>query len=159
MRKAIWDSFLDADMNVRYWAHLSRIYHIRNMWVKIFVSITASGTVLSWLFISNNPCLWKTLSTIAALVAIVQLFLGWEGCLEKMYSLEKEWVQIKNDYELLWIALRNKKKSASELEENYKQLKVRETNLLYIGHGLPTNKGKLIRKCQMEVLSSRGLQK
>ncbi len=48
IEKAIWDSLLDADLNIRYWGYLSRRYYCINRFIKIFLAIIASGTVASW---------------------------------------------------------------------------------------------------------------
>ena len=48
MRKIIWDSMLDAEMNERYWSKLSKRYYKKEQRTKIFLAIMASGTVASW---------------------------------------------------------------------------------------------------------------
>jgi len=59
MRETIWDSMLDADMNVRYWAGLGRCYYKKDITYKIFLAAMSSGTVASWgiwgLIRSDNP--------------------------------------------------------------------------------------------------------
>ena len=49
MRKEIWNSMLDADMNARYWGELSRTYYSREKWAKIFLAVMASNGSLQTL--------------------------------------------------------------------------------------------------------------
>ena len=156
MKKILWESMLDAEMNVRYWQHLSRKYNGIDLLVKIFLVFTSSCTVLSWLFISEVQLAWKVFSTISASIALFHLFVNWGKSIEKCYMLQKEWTYIKNKYDILWLKLRNERIEDCELEQQYTQLKEKENDISYMESGLPYKK-ELIRKCQKEVLRSRGL--
>jgi len=146
---------LDADLNDRYWSHLSRRYYKRDKFTKIFLAIMTSGTVASWGFWNDIQILWKILSTISALMAIALPILNWSKMIESMVNVKQKWTQIKSDYELLWIDLNNGK-NKNEIEREYKKVKQKETKVSQQESNLPRDV-KLLSKCREEVLKSRGL--
>jgi hypothetical protein len=155
MRKTIWDSMLDADMNQRYWSHLSRRYYVRDQYSKIFLALMSSGTVASWGFWSDFAIIWKVLSAASALLAIALPLLNWPRHISSMVSLKQKWTEIKADYELLWLVLEKGKKD-SEVGKELKRIKQLETKVSQQETNLPCDK-KLIYQCRDEVLKSRGL--
>ena len=85
---SIWGSMLDADMNERYWAQLSRNYHQKNKSIKIFLALMTSGTVASWSIWDEVDILWKVLSAIAAAISIAFPILKLEIMIERMSVLK-----------------------------------------------------------------------
>jgi len=156
MRKTIWDSMLDADMNNRYWAHLSRRYYTREKWAKIFLAAMASGAVASWGFWSEYELLWKILSAMSALLAIALPILNWPKMIESMVFLTEKWSLIKADYELLWLDVKKDITNENKTIKELKRLKDKENTLSQKEANLPDEQ-KLLRKCREEVISSRGL--
>ncbi len=155
IKKAIWDSMLDADLNVRYWGHLSRQYYKTSRFFKIFLALMASGTVASWGFWQDIELLWKILSGIAAVLAITLPILRLEKKIEEMSILKGKWIELKNEYEFLRITMENK--NLNELEQEYKRIKDKEIEVSKEEKTLPL-KEKLANKCYQEVLKSRGLK-
>lgn len=156
MRKAIWDLMLDADMNVRYWAELGRRYYKRDIRYKIFLAAMSSGTVASWGIWSEVELLWKILSAISALVAVALPILNWPKMIQSIGNVKQKWVDIKADYEVLWIE-ENSKKDQAVLEEEFKKIKKREATASQQETNLP-KKDKLLDECWEDVLKSRGLK-
>ena len=156
MRKAIWDSMLDADMNVRYWAELGRRYYKKDIRYKIFLAAMSSGTVASWSIWSEVQVLWKILSAISALVAIALPILNWPKMIQSMGNVKQKWVDIKADCEILWVEV-NSKKDQAVLKEEFKKIKKREATASQQETNLP-KKDKLVDECCEEVLESRGLK-
>ena len=62
---------LTSDLNVIYWGYISRRYYNTATRIKIFHAIMASVTVASWGFWEEIDLVWKTLSGIAAVLAII----------------------------------------------------------------------------------------
>lgn len=156
MTKDIWDSMLDADMNVRYWSKLGRRYSNMDQGHKIFLAIMSSGTVASWGFWSEIQIVWKILSGISALIAIALPILNWPKMIQSMVNVAQKWTQIKIDYENLWTDL-NQGKNQAILVEEYKKAKQREVIACQEETNLP-HKNKLLEQCVEEVLKSRGLE-
>ncbi len=156
MRKDIWDSMLDADMNVRYWSKLGRRYNNMDQGHKIFLAIMSSGTVASWGIWSEIEIVWKILSGISALMAIALPILNWPKMIQSMVNVAQKWTQIKIDYENLWTDL-NQGKNQAILVEEYKKAKQREAKASQEETNLP-HKNKLLEQCVEEVLKSRGLE-
>ena len=46
--QVIWEAMLDADLNVRYWDHLSRSYSTWDKYTKIFLAFTSLSSAASW---------------------------------------------------------------------------------------------------------------
>ena len=69
---------LTADLNVRYWAHLSRRYSMWDKCIKILLALASSATVASWSFWNEVDILWKGFSAVSAAIAIVFPFLSLE---------------------------------------------------------------------------------
>ena len=157
MRKDIWDSMLDADMNVRYWAALGRRYYNRDIRYKIFLAAMTSGTVASWGIWSEIQILWKILSAFSALVAVALPILNWPKMIQSIGNVNQKWAQIKADYEVLWIELNNKKDQAI-LNEEFIKTKKKEAFASQQETNLPKN-NKLLDECWEEVLKSRGLNR
>lgn len=155
IKKAIWDSMLDANLNVRYWGHLSRQYYKTSRSFQIFLALMASGTVASWGFWQDIELLWKILSGFAAVSAITLPILRLENKIEKMSILKGKWIELENEYEFLRITMENK--NLNELEQEYKRIKDKEIEASKEEKTLPQPK-KLANKCYQEVLKSRGLK-
>lgn len=154
MIKDLWDSMLDADMNVRYWDHLNRRFYKRDKNVKIFLAIMASGTVASWGILIDIPILWKFLSGISAVTAIVLPIVDWPKSIGVMSKLKRKWMEIQYDYEELWS--KRRMLNQNQLLKEHNKIKRKELRVSEMETNLPNDK-KLLIKCQEEVLKSRGL--
>jgi len=155
MKRTIWDSMLDADLNDRYWGHLSSRYYSRDKFSKIFLAAMSSGTVASWGFWSDLPIVWKGLSAISALLAVALPILDWPKMIENMVNLKQKWAQIKTDYELLWLDVTNGADNKF-IENELKKIKIKEAKFSQADANLPKDK-KLINQAREEVIISRGL--
>ena len=112
MRKQIWDSMLDADLNARYWSTLGRRYYLFDLGHKIFLAVMASGTVASWGFWGEFQMLWKVLSATAAVLGIALPIINWPKTMQRITDIRQKWLQIKVDYELLWLDYKRGKSKA-----------------------------------------------
>lgn len=155
LRRAIWDSMLDADMNARYWGHLARRYYNWDKYSKIFLAVMASGTVASWSIWSDLEILWKLLSGFSALVAITLPIINFQKQIELLSGQKREWARLKNEYENLWLL--SKAKNGEDISKEYKRIKARESTITKGESTLPYDKN-LLNKCYEEVLESRGLK-
>lgn len=157
MEKAIWRSMLDADMNARYWKCLVSRYYQRDKVLKIFLAIMASGTVAGWGLWASLPWLWKTLSSISAIIAISQPILNYQKNIEQMSSLAGKWGELRIEYEDLWLQVQNDPEPQI-LERAYKKFRKIESGLQEKETKLPEDK-KLLMVCFNEVKKTRGLNK
>ena len=158
MKKIIWDSMLDADLNARYWSYLSQRYYLRDKYSKIFLAVMSSGTVASWQFWDAVPFVWKGLSALSAVTAIALPILNWSKTIENMVRLKQQWTELKNEYEMVWISHRNRNKSDAEIEKELLRLKKKEADTSKEEVNLP-NDTELLYICRSEILKSRGLNK
>ncbi len=155
IRRTVWDAMLDADLNVRYRDHLSRRYFNLDKYAKIFLAVMSSSTVASWGIWSEIDILWKILSAISTLIAVVLPILNWQQITGRMFNLVGKWSQIRYEYENLWLDLLQNSKSINIIEDEYKRIKGAEIGLDETG--LPDDR-KLLLLCRDEVLKSRGLK-
>ncbi|MYE89264.1 hypothetical protein F4X33_09750, partial [Candidatus Poribacteria bacterium] len=102
IRQVIWEAVLDADLNLRYWDHLSRRYSAWDKYTKIFLAIMSSSTVASWGIWDEIDLLWKCLSAVSAGTAIALPILDWQRKIGEMSNLKGKWSRISRAYENLW---------------------------------------------------------
>jgi hypothetical protein len=155
MKIAIWKSMLDADMNARYWKYLVVRYSARDKGLKIFLAIMASGTVAGWGLWEAVPWLWKSLSSISAIVAISLPILNYQKSIDQMSTLAGKWGELRIEYEDLWLQVRNHQDSQT-LERAYKKFRKIEASLQEKETKLPDDKA-LLWKCFEEVKKTRKL--
>jgi hypothetical protein len=155
MRKLIWKSMLDADMNVRYWQYLTQRYVIHDRNIKIFLAVTSSGTVAGWSIWNQIPYLWQILSGISALVAIISPILNYQRLIESTSDLSGKWWELMRHYEFIWLRVKNGKTNKN-LENEFTKIKVKEEDLVKKETKLVQDL-KLLKKCQVEVVHSRKL--
>jgi len=155
VKQDLWGSMLDADMNARYWKKVARIYSTIDTWIKIVLAICASGTVASWKLWEATPVAWKTLSAISAVVSIILPIIQLSKSINKISSLAGKWLQIKTDYELLWVDCKNDE-PPKDLSKRYKEIKNREVTVKKTETDLPEY-NYLIKKAFNEVKVARGL--
>jgi hypothetical protein len=155
MRTAIWQSMLDADMNARYWRGLVARYSKKDKTLKIFLALMASGTVAGWGLWITLPWLWKTLSSLSAIVAIAMPILNYQKHIEQMSYLAGKWGELRIEYEDLWLQVKNNS-GEKNLENAYKKFRKIESGLQEREIKLPEDKVLLI-KCFNEVKTVRGL--
>lgn len=158
MRKIIWNSLLDADMNERYWSQLSKRYYKKEKWTKILLAIMASGTVATWSIWSEYEQLWKFLSSLSAIVAIALSILNWPKIIQSMNVLTEKWSLIKSDYELLWLDVKKRIEDKDEvrIKKALKNLMTKESTLSQKEANLPDDP-KSLQRCMNEVKKSRGI--
>jgi hypothetical protein len=156
MENLIWESMLDADMNERYWSHLTRRYYNYEKAIQIFLSLSSLGTIISWVIWVRAEFLWKSLSILSAIFAVAVPILNLSKLIESLSVLASKWSIIRSEYEVLWIYCSNKSKGNEELEGLVKKLKRLETKTSRLEVTLPNDK-KLLLKCHSEVLKSRDL--
>lgn len=154
MRSEVWNSMLDADMNARYWGLLARRYSHRELGVKLFLALTASSTVAAWQFWSQLTVLWKLMSGLAALAAIVLPILNYPRLIRKTSDLAGRWLQVQADYEILWATIDNT--SVHQLSKRFSDLKRREAHVKRDEQTLPERQA-LLRACQKAIIQSRRL--
>lgn len=153
----VWDSLLDSDMNVRYWNYVCRRYYFEDRLSKILLAITSSTTVASWTLWSHVEIVWKILSGISAIVAISLPILNLQKLIQSASELRVKWSQLLVEYENLWTDILHGKKVLDEIVKEFKHIKQNEPTGA-IPPGLPSNKKKLIERCQDEVMASRGME-
>jgi hypothetical protein len=101
-RVALWETLLDAHLNVIYWSALTRRYTRLDIAFRIVIAFSASGTVAAWNFWSAYPIYWKAFSGIACVASLLQPFLFSTEKLKKMSSLVGTWKELLSKYELLY---------------------------------------------------------
>lgn len=148
---------LDADMNVRYWRYLTQRYVRRDRNIKIFLAITSSGAVAGWSVWNDIKYLWQILSGLSALIAVVSPILNYQKLIEVTSDLSGKWWELMRHYEAFWRRVKNGELS-ERIEKEFTNSRAKEDDLVKRETKLPQDM-KLLRKCQEEVLHSRGLDR
>lgn len=148
---------LDSDFNERYWRAVTQKYTAYDLYVKIFLAITASGTVAGWSIFQDYPSIWKLLSACAALTSISSHFLGYGKKMEVAASHAGTWADLRVRYADLWDIYASKGETEfvaeehSRLKKIFVELESKEPKLK-----IPSDE-TLARKCQQDVLKSKRL--
>jgi hypothetical protein len=154
---------LNAQTSVRYYQCLTDRFRDRDTFTKIFLAATSSSTVAGWAIFTDAatyPRLvvtWKLLSGLSALLALALPILGFPKKVEAAARLSGEYAEISKDYEMLWLVVDDLPNE--QILNTIKQLSQKEFKLTAIERELPTNEISLIRKCQEQVIHSRGINK
>ena len=160
VRTTIWNDMLDAEMNVRYFGHLSRRYSQMDKWLKIFVAVCSSASVAGWQFRKGTlgsldlTKVWHGLSAVAALAAITLPIMDFGKTIRDTSSLRSKWISIAHEYKLLWHQFGNL--AEHELQTRYAHILKMEEGLAEIESGLPY-KPRLVLRAQKEVVTARAL--
>lgn len=157
MRTAIWKSMLDSDMNARYWKYLVNRYSKKDKSIKIFLAVMTSSTVAGWGFWESQPDLWKTLSALSAIIAIVFPLLNYQKSIEQISALAGKWGELRMEYEDLWLLVKDHQQP-QVLERTYKKYRKIESTLQEKEMRIPADK-KLLKKCYGEVINTRALNR
>jgi hypothetical protein len=155
MRTAIWNSLLDAELNVRYWKLLVQRYTRYDRFLKIFLAAVSSGAVAGWSLWAEYPWAWKLLSSCSAIVAIALPVLNFQKQIETMSLLNGKWFELKVTYEELWRKI-NDGSEPKQLEGSYNRTKKAESALVQKESNLPHD-DELLRRCFHEVKKAYGI--
>ena|ERR1019366_8469022 len=151
-RTVLWDSMLDAEMNVYFWDLISARYARWDRNMKFFIALAASGAVAGWGVWSQHPGGWKTFSAIAAVAAVAHPIFFSSDVLKRMSELVATWKEVFVDYELLWY--RDGELQLAEAWSEFETIKRRESRIDETR--LPRSKG-LLEKAFNHVLEKRRL--
>ena len=121
---------------------------------RVFLAITSSSTVASWEFWAHLPSVWKTLSGLSALLAIVFAVLDLPKKVSRMSVLVARWKQSQVDYELLWRSDRSL--NSAQSKSKYSSVKHKEVANTSDEQTLPYDRA-LLKRCYDEVCSAHGL--
>lgn len=155
MRKTIWKSLLDAELNVRYWKKLVQRYTKYDRLLKIFLAAISSGAVAGWSLWGDYPWAWKFLSSSSALVAIALPILNFQRQIESMSLLCGKWFELKVAYEEQWRKI-NDSSDTKQIEAAYNRTKKHEAQLVQKETKLPHDE-KLLQECFSEVKTAYGI--
>jgi hypothetical protein len=156
-RTNIWESLLDAEMNVKYWGHVARRFVVREKGLKVILALTTSSVLLSlplWQRFPSGPIL---MAIVNAGLAVSLPILNYSERIETMANLRGGWSQLSVEFDRLWQrAKKTKSNSNDDFENEFRLLKERTVQLNVMETRLPSDPA-LVRKCQQEVRRARGL--
>lgn len=155
MRDEIWRSMLDAEMNAKYWTALVQKYSTRDRTLKTFLAVMASGTVAGWGIWLAIPTLWKSLSAVSAVLAIIQPILNYQKSIGQMAVIAGKWAELRLEYAELWRQV-NKNPNSKLLVASYKEFRKIQSSMHEEETKLPFDKA-LLKDSFEEVKRVRGL--
>ncbi len=153
-RLALWDSMLDADMNVYYWEALCQRFVSRDRWLKFIISLTSSGTAIAaWAIWSRYPAVWKIITGASCVLSIYHSNFFPSERISKVSGLFATWREIRIKYQLQWEKDPNVCQPGSW--DEFEATKQRESQ---IDESIVPRDEKLRTKAYQCVLKARGLQ-
>ena len=159
MEKILWRAMLDSDFNSRYWRGMTEKYSKRDLTLKIFLALAASGTVAGWSIWGDLPLAWKVLSGCSAIASIASPFLAFSKKVDVAASHAGLWSDLRVRYSDLWDKFKTSGQSPSidrehdQLKKVFRDLESKEPKLR-----IPQDKA-LAKRCQTEVLAAKHLTK
>lgn len=105
LRMPLWNSMLDADMNVRYWGYVGRKFSAREKYIKIFLAVfSTTSAVASWAIWTYYAELWKALLSASAVIAIAIALpiLNYSGLAGKAVDQKGKCTRLLSQHEILW---------------------------------------------------------
>src|SRR5258708_3665720 len=97
-RSVVWDSLLDAEMNVRYWGYLAQRFASRERCLKIALAVSASGTLLALPLWKQFPAGPVALGIVNATLACSLPILNYSERIETMANLRGSWSQLSIEF-------------------------------------------------------------
>jgi hypothetical protein len=158
LRRAVWKAMLDAHLNCKYWPSLAERYGRREFYAKVFLAAVSSSAVASWGLWIQVDGLWKTLSALAALIAVILPIANVPRKLQVMSEIAGNWRVLLAEYEALWLNYNMGAKNDREVLDELNRLRRREAEEDRDTAELPL-RTKLRRDSFAEVLRVRGLPK
>lgn len=146
---------LDSDFNSRYWRAIAEKYSRWDLYIKVFLALSASGSVAGWVVWAEFPTIWKILSASAAIASISSPLLNFSKKAEVSASHAGFWSDLRVRYADLWDKFQANgespviSKENEQLKKIFRDLELKEPKLK-----IPEDK-KISTRCQREVLKSK----
>ena len=155
MRKLLWESMLDADMNARYWDDMIRRHVAFEQRLRVLLAVLTSGTAASLVFSLGADWVWKAMSTASAVTSIYLTTVGASKPVERMASIKNCWSQCLIQYEHQWIQL---EAGGDQVALQHVFEKTRASQVAGTGEESHFRKlDEVLVSCQQAVRRSRGL--
>jgi hypothetical protein len=152
LRTTVWESWLTAGMNKRYWSYMARRYAKREQAGNVFLAATSSTTVATWAIWKQVEWLWQLTSVISAVISVALPILGYSRLIESMAELASQWGVIENLYESLWFQF--DALPEAQAMDKFEEIRKIERELIRIEARLPLNR-RILEQCQKEVITQR----
>jgi hypothetical protein len=152
--RVLWDSMLDADMNVLYWTYKCAREQLWTKTLKIIVLLTTSGAAVASLSIwKSYPTVWQLIATSAFIASVINQACFPPDRVAKLSGLIATWKELSIDYGLLW------EKGVTLADtggwDEFEAIKRREKTI--DESEFPKIKSKLLEEAFRQVCRKRGL--
>jgi hypothetical protein len=159
MKRILWKAKLDSNFNECYWRLVTEKYSKRDFGLKLFLAISASGTVAGWSIFAEFPALWKTLSAAAALGSIASPLLAYGKKVEAAAAHAGKWADLRIRYDELWETWLSKG-DADLINREHAKLQKVAIELTKVEPGLKISEDKMLAaRAQQNVLRAAGSHK
>lgn len=123
IREKIWKEKLNAEFNYRCYDRIGTDMGRWDFGFKLALAITSSSTVAFWVLVEPKEILWKTLSAISALIAVISATLKYQEKIEYANTMKFEACKLWNEFEKLWLSIETRKYTAQKAIEDYSALR------------------------------------
>jgi len=150
----IWESYYRVRVSKCYFGRLARQYRQKETCVRLFLALSTSS--VAWGYFSNYiPTIWKIVSVIAAVTAIVTTKLNFQKSMYESKMLEERFSPFAADYKRLLLDIELGEDSEA-VRRTYNYL-VEKQELVQIPTKFKKYKEKLMHACQDEVEQDEGI--
>ena len=139
---------LTAHLNYYYWDHLGRLYYRSDKGLRILIAVFSSSAVAAWAVGELYPSIWKTLTGITAVAAVVQPLLDLSKKIAEISDLRRVWGELRVNWEELWNT--EAWDDLPDVIESVNKLNRDVVKVSELEQHLPRRK-RLIKKCERRV--------
>ena len=120
-RKAVWDGMLDTARMLRYADAMEQRYSRRRTWMRIILSIAASGGIAN--FLGALPSEASLVFGLAVgIVVAVDFATDYSGKLSKLMYTKMESAALLAEWEQVWLDIQTYRSEEDEIRERSKKL-------------------------------------
>jgi hypothetical protein len=157
IRTKIWNEKLTAEYNYYCYDTISSEFSHFDLSFKLALALTSSSTVVFWILIEPKEFLWKALSALSAIIAVIYTTLNFLGKIEAAIKMKSSYFQIWNDFEKLWMNIENQNYPRQKAIDEWYQIMTKEQELEKEKIIISINK-RIKSKCYDMVLKNNNLQ-
>lgn len=157
IREKIWKEKLNAEFNYRCYDRIGTELSRWDFGFKLALAITSSSTVAFWVLVEPKEILWKALSAVSALIAVVSATLNYQQKIEYANSMKFESCKLWNEFEKLWLNIETRQYAAQKAIEEYAALREKIAALEKEKSLIEANK-RIRAVCKARVLTNNDLK-
>jgi hypothetical protein len=150
LRVNIWEEKLTQELNYRCFSKLGGRITCIDSFLRYALAVSSLSTVVFWLLIDPSGSIWKWLSAISSILAVLNASIQYQRNIECISKEKAAYLKIWKDFDALWLQIQSNTITSKKVMDTRKKLldmawETEKTNTIH-------NISKaMIKKCEHEV--------